>query len=153
MKKITEILWRLIKVIYILFLLLGLLIGLFTFLINSPSSYQTYSYEVTCDNGKIFDPTSKPIDKTSYIDPYSFDDQQLRSECECGNAWWCSDQYQIPSNYKLTYQTYSHAVGSLGNQVGYTIIVIIAYYVVLEVIRRTILYIFFGRNFINLKRK
>ena len=150
-KNLEKRIWyRLLKVIYALFLLIGLLFIFITYSSSEPYSYTTYSYKAHCANGKIFDPTSKPIDH-SFSEPYGFDEEQIKSECEFGNAWsyWSGIDN---AKYKLTYQAYLNVVRTENDQIKITLIAGAAYYLILEIIRRTILYIFVGKSFISLKR-
>lgn len=153
MKNLKETGLRATKVLYVLFLLAGLLIGWFIWTINSPYTYNTYGYFVECHNGKTFDPTSKPIDKTNYSEPYSFNDLQLKSECEYGTAFYEGPASKLSKNYRVGYKEYPHVVGSALNQIKNTVIGIATYYFLLEVMRRTLLYIFVGKKFFGLGKK
>jgi len=154
MKKTTEILMRLLKVFYVVLLLLGFVFGFYVWVLDSPSSYNAYGYLVQCDNGKTFDPTSKPIAITDYNEPYSFNVHEIRAECQTGNALepdWNNTFNQV--SFNLTHKTYQHVTRTISDQLTATIISIVIYYLILEILRRTILYIFLGRNFITLKEK
>ena len=155
MKKTLEVAWRLLKVIYVVLLLLGLGIGRLAWRGDAPYTEYTYgNYLVTCDNGKTFDPTSKPINHFSNLDrPDDFVDQAIKAECKYGNVYiigFGSNLDQV--TYKLTYQTYPHVIRTANDQIKVTIIAVAIYYLVLEIVRRTFLYIFFGRNFLTLAK-
>lgn len=148
MKDLIGIGFRLTKVIYVLFLLFGIIVVLFIWNTNSPYTYMTYNYLVTCNNGKTFDPTSKPIDKTNDDEPYSFNDLQLKSECEYGTAFYEGLARQLSKNYFVAYQEEPHIVRTIKDQVKNTIIYVVIYYFLIEIFRRTILYIFLGKRFL-----
>ena len=147
MKNFRSIAWRLIKVIYVLLLLSGLLVVLIVWKASS-SSYQTYSYKVICDNGKTFDPTSKPIDKIGYSDPFEFNENQIKSECKYGTTWYKGWSEELSKNFQLDVK---HIVRTQKDQIITTVIAFILYYLVLELLRRTFLYVVFGKNFLTLK--
>lgn len=145
--------WRLIKVVYVLFLLLGLGVTIFAWMINKPYSYTTYGYKVECDNGKVFDPTSKPISREyNYDKPDSFNSLEIMAECENGSAWDFDNLNLKEDNNILTYKEYPHIVTTQADQIDRTIITFIAYYLILELIRRTFMYIFKGTPFVNIKK-
>jgi len=146
------VLLRLIKVVYVLLLLFGIVVGLIAWNINSPYAYTTYSYLVTCDNGKTFDPTSKPIDAKYMGDstPLFFNSKQIRSECKYGIAYYVG--LNIPDNYELVNIPHEHSTGSQSQQIQNTLITLVVYYLIIEILRRTFLYIFFGKNFIAVKK-
>ncbi len=153
MKRAWEILGRLLKVVYVLFLLFGIGVVWYIWISYAPYSYETYNYLVQCDNGKRFDPTSKPIDKTNFTEPYTFDDLQLKSECEYGTAYYVGWSSKLAKNYFVTNQAHSHAVRTVNDQIKATLLGVVVYYMLLEIVRRIILYIFLGRNFLTLKKK
>jgi hypothetical protein len=153
MKKALDIVWRLLKVIYVALLFLGLGVGWLAWIGDQPYTDYTYgNYLVTCDNGKTFDPTSKPIQRTTYTYvPDSFDDQSVKAECKFGTAYWYGTGNELDHvTYNLTYQTYPHVILSGNDQIKATIISVAIYYLLLEIIRRTFLYICFGRKFLTL---
>lgn len=151
-KNIGEATKRFIKVIYVLLLLFGLLFTFWIYSISTPYSYNTYSYKVTCNNGKVFDPTSKPIDH-SFDEPYGFNKDQLKSECEYGTAYYVGWSKDLPKNYDISYSEQTHVVTTAVDQIKTTLIAFVIYYIALEIIRRTVLYIFAGKPFINFRRK
>jgi hypothetical protein len=104
MNKLWAILDRLSRVIYVLLLLAGLGVGLSVW-DNHPFTYKTYKYKVECNNGQSFDPTAKPIDKSGYLEPYVFDDLQVKSECEYGTAYNVGLSNELPRNYSLVNQS------------------------------------------------
>ena len=149
MKNLSQIAWRFLKVIYALLLLFGLLPIIAAWNLNSPYSYHTYSsYKVVCNNGKEFDPTSKPIDRLNYSKPIEFDENQLKSECEYGTAYLVGSSANLPKNYELTYKTNAVNVGSKEEQLLVTIMVGVIYCLLLKIGRRIFLYIFFGKSFL-----
>jgi hypothetical protein len=167
-KNLSQIAWRLLKVVYVLFLLFGLLVALFAWSSAAPLTENTYgNYLVTCDNGKTFDPTSKPIDTSgasenlpgfhysSYVEePYPFNANQIKAECKYGNAFligYGTDLDRV--NYNLTYKTYPHDIRTVSDQISGTVISIAVYYLILEILRRTFMYIFLGKKFISLPIK
>lgn len=156
MKSLLIVIWRLMKVIYVLLILVGLILGAKVWNTNQP--YKTYTYEVICDNGKIFDPTSKPIDVTPRFvgriygnrTRLSFDEDQMKSECEYGTAWAVGLSSQLTKNYQL--KTIETEHNTLNERIKYTAIVLVAYYLILEVARRIFLYVLFGKNVLTLKK-
>ncbi|MBI2405478.1 hypothetical protein HYV21_00275 [Candidatus Microgenomates bacterium] len=160
MRKIGAIGERFLRTVRVVLLLLGLPIAWITWTSNAPYSYTTYSYEVICDNGKRFDPTSKPIDPILYNQKVtfrtviprdailSFDEDQVKSECEYSNAWSVGLSSKLPNNFQLHINQQTNTVRSQTDQVTNTIIVLVGYYLILEVARRTILYIFLGKSFL-----
>ncbi|MFH1561500.1 MAG: hypothetical protein ABID04_02890 [Patescibacteria group bacterium] len=134
---------------HITLLLLGLPIILVVWIGNSPSVYYTYSYEVMCDNGKVFDPTSKPIEK--YFNyrkgPLTFQEKGIKAECEYGNSWRIVEASKIPNNYKLNVKEDAHIVSTRLDQIVVTMIAVALYYCVIEILRRTLRYIFLGKKF------
>ena len=153
MKNLSQIAKRLSKVIYILFLLSGLLIGWFVWSISAPYSYNTYTYKVVCNNGTTFDPTSKPIDKVNYNEPYTFNNNQVKAECEYGNSFYVGLSEKIDNNYHGYIYPHKVIAQTTLDQIKSTLIFIFIYYLVLEIIRRTFLYIFFGKSFLILSKK
>lgn len=140
--------WRLLKVTYALLLLFGLIVIWIFWIINEPYTYKTYSYKVTCDNGKEFDPTSKPIHRSyNYNGPDSFNVKEIKAECKYGTAWEVDYDLEF-TTYSLTHQEYSHTVRTQIDQIKSTVIAGIIYLLLLEVVRRTFLYVFTGRKFI-----
>ena len=152
MKNISKILKRFIKVIYIFLLLFGLLFTFWVYTISAPYSYNTYLYNVACNNGKEFDPTSKPTDH-SLNEPYLFYEDQLKSECEYGTAYYIELSKDLHKNYDLTYTEHPHVVRTVGDQIRTTLVAFVSYYILLEVVKRILLYIFVGKAFISFKRK
>lgn len=155
MKKSLEILWRLTKVIYVLLLLLGLIAGLFAWSVSSPYTEYSYdNYHVQCDNGKSFDPKSKPIYSTpGFNSPDSFYNAEVKSECHYGTAYYVGSANELPDKYTVSYKTYPHVIRTASDQMVATVITLIVYYLLLEIVRRIVLYIFQGRNFLTLKKK
>lgn len=151
MEKISEIAWRLIIVAYSILFLGGLLFTSFVWTISKPYSYETYSYLVTCDNGKTFDPTSKPIDKEDYSEPYRFSVNQVKAECAYGDAFLVGWSKDIPKNYFIRKQIHTHIRNTEQDQIHDTVIFVSIYYISLEIIRRTFMFIFLGKNFLTLK--
>lgn len=149
MKDLKGIGFRFTKVVYILLLLFGFVVGWFMWTISTPYQYSTYSYFVECNNGKTFDPTSKPIDRESYAEPYRFSVDQIKSECEYGTAWNVGWSRNLSKNYRSGYREYNHVTGTIQNQIKNTIIAAAIYYILVEVIRRTILYVFLGKKFLQ----
>ena len=145
MKKVSEILMRFLKVAYVILLLAGIVWGMYVWN-NIPKHY--YNYLVICSNGKTFDPTSKPIEKSySAQNGYSFTTGQINSECAYETAFREGDVNQFEANFTLSNKEDS------SDPIKRTIILLIGYYVLMEIIRRTFLYIFLGKNFITLKKK
>jgi len=148
-----KVFYRFLKVVYVLILLFGLLIGWITWVSNSPGNYTTYTYKVICDDGKEFDPTSKPID-TEYMGdstPLFFNPKQIRSECKYGTAYYVG--LNIPDNYELINIPHEHGTGSKSQQIQNTLITLVVYYLIIEALKRTFIYIFYGKSFITLKHK
>lgn len=151
---------RIFNVIYGILILLGVIFVVGTWIKNSPSNTTNYSYKVVCDNGKTFDPTSKPINETgksSYNHRYiykdrlfDFDENQIKAECEYGTAASDWKIYNQPKNYTLYVKK---SANSLFDQLKFTIISLLLYYLPLEVIRRTFLYIVYGKSFFVIKDK
>lgn len=143
MKNLLQIAWRLLKVTYVVILLLGFMIGLLVWV----STPEKYSYLVICNNGKTYDPTSKPIDHT-YDIPYKFSILQTNAECRNGVGG-----ENIPpgiTNYSNNTITKTpHADDKIIN----TFIAVLIYYLIVEMLRRTFLYIFFGKSFVTLRRQ
>lgn len=156
MKKSFEGIWWLTKIVYFFLLLLGLVIGLIVWFTSSPYTEYSYgNYLVYCDNGKTFDPTSIAIDfiPGDNILPAEFDDLEIKSECAYGTANNIILSRKLAKNYMLTYQKYPHVIRTVKDQWTSTIITLITYYIFLEVLRRTILHVFLGRNFLTLKNR
>jgi len=170
MKTFLKIIWRFIKVVYVVLLLVGLFVVYNIWTENQPEPYHSYSYKVTCNNGKSFDPTSKPIEvinkdeinnnflslsKDNILDETEkkFNTIELNSECEHGNAFYYLWQYQPPTTpeYNIVTTKYDHITKTQTDQILDTVIIFILYYLFLEILRRIFLYIFLGKNFITLK--
>jgi hypothetical protein len=154
MKTLLKIIWRLVKVTYVLLLLIGPILIFYVWSNTAPYPYTTYSYKVTCNNGKVFDPTSKPI-ATKFVgyEPLLFNVNELKSECEYGTAYYVGWSSKLADNYVLAKVSEQHFTGTRTDQVKITTIVFFLYYLILEILRRTFLYIFLGKNFISLKNK
>lgn len=148
MKNIFVILKRLLKVVYISLILLGLVVTWKTWeSFREPSPFTDYSYKVVCNNGKTFDPTSKPIKYKYYIgEPLRFDEGNIKAECLYGCAW-CIGGLPGEKNYQL----YSELRTTKADQIRTTMIVFFLYYLLLKIFRRTLLYIFLGKRFLVLK--
>jgi hypothetical protein len=56
-------------------------------------------------------------------------------------------------NYNLTYKTYPHDIRTVSDQISGTVISVAVYYLILEILRRTFMYIFLGKKFISLPIK
>lgn len=154
-----SILKRFLKVLYVLLLVFGLLVGWFVWNLNVP--YNTYSYVVKCDNGKVFDPESKPINSTGkssyssgYIDNtklFDFDQNQIKAECIYGRAASDWQTYNLPKNYVM--DIIKHNPVTLKSQIISTVETMVIYYIGLEILRRTFIYIFLGKPFFKTKSK
>lgn len=128
---------------------------------SEPYSYTTYSYEVICQNGKRFDPTSKPIneegsrsliiEKTYLGVLRTFNESQIKSECEYGCAYFDWELRDKPKNYELNVTPKIKVVYSKKDQVINTALAFILSNILLQIIRRAFLYVFFGKNFLTLK--
>ncbi len=156
MKNTKEVFERFLKVVYVLLILIGTYLGIHVWLVNAPVTSNEYgSYVVHCSNGKNFDPQSKPITE-NYPDSYgpsSFDDRETKSECKFGTAYLIGYGVNLDDvKYTLTYKTSPFTSGSSETQIVATLMVIVIYFVTLEVSRRTLLYIFLGKNFLTLKK-
>jgi len=157
-KRASKIVWRFLKVVYAVVLLLGLGFGWFVWTATTPNP--RYNYTVTCDNGKKFDPysicathnsswTAAELECSLNIDKITtsgFDDSQIRKECAYGNAY--ADAPNVNKNYILISQEKSHV-----SQIQTTILFMLGYFLIAEILHRTVLYIFLGRKFITLKKK
>lgn len=161
MKNFLSIIWRLLKVIYVLFLVLGIGVCIIVWINTAPYSFITYSYKVMCNNGKAFDPTSKPIDHSPLSldsiaygqdrNALTFNDQEIKSECTYGTVFGISLSSNILKNYDFITSTNVHIIRTRDDQIKYTLIAFVSYYLFLEIIRRGFLYIIFGKNFLTLK--
>lgn len=171
MKNLLNIVWRLTKVLYVILLLVGLLVIWFIWVNNYPYSYSAYLYNVVCNNGTTFDPTSKPISydtKSGYHyggyygeftvksdsndEIIKFDDDEIKAECKYGTASSAWKVKNTPKNYKLISAYTTHVIRTQQDQIKYAIAAFASYYLILEILRRTILYIFFGKNFLTLEK-
>lgn len=151
MGKISGVANRLVKVIYISVLLSGFLVAITVWDIFEPYDYNYYNYHVKCNNGKEFDPLSKPIDKLNYTEPYSFDENRIKSECEFGTSYFYLPATKLGKNYNLDITFKSIKNGSKLEQLKFTLIAFVVYHIFIEIIRRIILYIVFGKNFFTLQ--
>ena len=123
MKNIFGILKRLLKVIYIFLLLFGLFVTWKVWKSEKPYSTISYSYKVVCDNGKTFDPTSKPIKYKSYIgEPFRFDEGNIKAECLYDCAW-CIWNLPREENYQLYSDKYTNEIITKTDQIKSTIVV------------------------------
>lgn len=158
-----EITLRFLKVIYVLLLLFGLWVGWKIWINNTPRNKQEYSFHVTCENGKTFDPTSKPIPYVNkrgvmgQIVPEDLENKDvvkgIKSQCKYGTVYNVGVGVPLEDvNYKLTYDNKTLVIVSFSDQIERTILVLAVYYLILEIVRRTFLYTFFGMNFFTLKK-
>ena len=174
-KKIDTVFYRFIKVIYVLFLLFGIALGIHIWKAKLPSC-STYNYSVVCASGKVFDPSSLQIESfaADIVKPYVFDPDLLASECIFGDTLhgnkndipeietvdFIIDSAADPSNpnnvdgmnyknniYQISTTPDTNVLALTGVVIGYLFV----YYMGLEIIRRTYLYIFQGKNFLTLK--
>jgi len=144
-----------------LLLFLGLVGTYLVYKSKAPYFVSTYSYLVKCDNGKEFDPTSKPIQANEK--PYSFipdpeflrtfNEVQVKSECEYGTAYLIRPASELPKNYELLITDHKHPVGTKRNQLFKTVYFFVGYYVTLGIITEIIFYILIGRVFVPRKIK
>ncbi|MBU1085423.1 MAG: hypothetical protein ABIJ43_02035 [Candidatus Beckwithbacteria bacterium] len=150
---------RLVRVIYISLLVLGVVVSVGLTLELKPYSVAFYSYKVICDNGNQFDPTSKPIDKydengyklkdlIKQDKLINFDEKQIISECEYKTVWYAwAGKINIPKNYELKVEKIIDE-RTVINQIKVGLVVFIFYNLILEVVRRIVLYVILGRKFI-----
>ena len=144
-----EVLKRFLNVAYIVLILMSIFVAIFAWLVNKPVVNKNYSYIVTCDNGKTFDPTSKPIDSVfnGSNEPRIFDNNQLKSECEYNTAYLVGLSSKLQTNYKITNTESVSKTGSLMSQILSTVLWLIGYLLVIEIISRTFIYIIYGQKF------
>lgn len=165
---------RLSKVIYAVLVILTFVFAFMSASPYSPHSYEKYSYLVTCDSGKTFDPEERSIEKIGLTDPYKFSSYQLNLECDetvpstsdsssssPGTFNFDFEQYRpsslttaekfLEENYKLTYSTKTIVERTATDYWGAVIIYLAVYSLILEVTRRTYIYLTTGKNFITLK--
>lgn len=126
-------------------LVVGLLFTWIKWKNSKPYSYESISYKVDCDNGRTFDPTSKPIRRSydSYSKSLVFNEDELKSECEHGTVYRFS---KSEKNYQLHQITSENTIGSKTDQVKTSISAFTMYYLTLEILRRTFLYVVFGKR-------
>lgn len=140
---------RILNVLYAI-LLFGGVILIFDGWMILTNKGDSFNYKVICDNQKVFDPTSKPIRKQQInrYGSFSFDDDGIRAECKNGIAWneWgvgdvTFDLITIRKEKQLS--------------VGLKLLlpVFFIYNITLEIIRRTFLYIVYGKPYFVTKDK
>ena len=149
---IKNIMRRLVKVIYAFILFLGLVGTYSVYSSNAPYFTSTYSYLVKCNNGKEFDPTSKPIKGTgkreineTYSNVRTFNVNEVKSECEYGTAYLIRPASELPKNYELLITEYKHPVGTKKYQLLSAVNFFVIYYLVIGILSEIILYIFVGK--------
>lgn len=157
--KPKDIFFRLIKVGYVTILVIGIFISILVSVESWPYLTTKRSYLVTCDNGNTFDPESKPINKfkdnsdsvnspfyeKNQVRGYKFSIEQMASECKYGHAW---NKVREQDNFKLSYTSQTTRHGSEIDAIMIGLIVFVVYNLIVEIGKRTILYIFLGKKFI-----
>lgn len=135
---------RIFNVIYGLFLLGGFVL-IFVLWMDYANVGISYDYKVVCGNQKIFDPTSKPITKwqVNRYGFFRFYDNEIRAECKNGTAWVTWD---------VVAETFDLIVTKKENlfpiYIKPLLLVFLTYNVILEIARRTFLYVGYGKPFI-----
>lgn len=105
---------------------------------------------VTCSNGKTFDPLSKPIDRkidfTNDSKPY-FNQKQISSECQFNTAYFVGAPNLETDNFIMDYREKIEIIGSWESAIFTGLSFLIVYFLVLELLRRSINYILWNKSF------
>lgn len=142
-KNIAPVIIRLGRVLYVTILIVGLFGSLYEGLKTFPNN----EHEVVhCRNGKSFDPASKPLERNSY---YNSDirERGIASECQFGTVYLiASPDLDLNNNTIEKYKT-PFAIDDWKKVVLTFLINISAVILLVEVSRRTLRYVVWGKHF------
>jgi hypothetical protein len=115
-----------------------------------PTAYTTTTSVVHCDNGKAFDPESKPIYPNGdepFVPRYSdIRHRQLSSECEYGTAYYVGDVIPHPKNYSEVTTSHENWVGSWSQTSVNFMIYLLGGLFIVEIVKRLLYYIIFAES-------
>ncbi|SRR6266567_206690 len=176
MSNFLDIFGRFGTVVYVMTILFGLVIAIAVAQQRIPQVITYYHPIVHCNNGMSFDPNIKAIRIENQGDngKDTFNTDQISSTCQYGNSYAYlfpsvtpppneTSQRVIPPifpvyehqphNFKLLYKTTYQTIGSWRKAIGSFVFVFLVVFLIAEVTRRTLRYIFFGKNFLILKEQ
>jgi len=146
---------RFFKAAYLALLIFGVIISFQQAYEARPYSYtQNDDPIVICDNGKTFNPRTKPIKIEDYeggrlLGKPVFNSRQISSECQFGTAYRSEDPDLKSNNYQIEYPSHIVVVKTIKDTIVKGVVVFIIYNFLLELSRRTILYVLFGKRFLG----
>jgi hypothetical protein len=152
-----QLLRRLLNVLYGLAIVTIFVYALMVARAIIPRIYTTTTSIIHCDNGKSFDPDSKPIyPKGDEPIPPRYSDiryRQISSECEYGTADYVGDVIPHPKNYMEEIINHDNHEGSWSEAGTIFIEFLLGGLLIVEIIKRLVYYIIFSESPLPSKKK